>query len=54
MAAGFATMKQSASFCTAGAAGTSCAAFCVLLDTALLAVSIFIIHISLLGRLIIP
>lgn len=45
MAAVYDCMKQYASHCAFSAAGTSSASFCLIVDTAILAVSIFIIRL---------
>lgn len=48
MAAVYGFMKQYASHCAFSAAGTSTASFCLIVDTAILAVSIFVFR--LLGQ----
>ena len=45
MAAVYGSMKQYASHCASAAAGTSSASFCLIVDTAVLAVSIFIFRL---------
>lgn len=48
MAAVYETMKQYASHCASFAAGTSSAPICLIADTVILAVSVFIIRLLVL------